>query len=130
MPRAARPRKLAVATSFGRLCTFNLFSPVGEVAAGSQGARALTAQHPLDDGQQRDVLVAGPGRIPRIPSPPGKFIAGPQGVGVLGAQHPFADGQQRSELVPGTGRIPRPPGVVGEVAAVGQGIARLIGSAV
>jgi hypothetical protein len=98
VPRAARPGKLAVATSFGRLCTFSLFSPVGEVAAGSQGVRVLTAQHPLDDGQQRGVLVPGPGRIPRRPGPEGEVAAIGQGGGVLGAGHPLADGQQRGVL--------------------------------
>ena len=40
--------------------------PVGEVGAGGQGVRVLGAQDPLADGQQRGVLVAGPGRIPRL----------------------------------------------------------------
>ena len=74
------------------------------------------------DGQQRGVLVAGPGRIPRLPGPGGEVGAGGQGVGVLGAGDPLADGQQRGVLVAGPGRIPRLPGPGGEVGAGGQGV--------
>jgi hypothetical protein len=45
--------------------------------------RVLGAQDPLADGQQRGVLVAGPGRIPRLPRPVGKVVAGGQGLRVL-----------------------------------------------
>jgi len=79
------------------------------------------AQHPLQDGQQRGVLVSGRCRIPCLARPAGEVVAGRQGVRVFGAQHPLADGQQRGELVPRPGRIPRQPGVVGEVAADGHG---------
>src|SRR5205807_1944161 len=40
---------------------------------------------PLLEGQQDGVLVAGPGRIPRLPGPAGEAVAVPQGVRVLGA---------------------------------------------
>jgi hypothetical protein len=59
--------------------------PVREVVPGGQGKRVLGAQHPLLDGQQGGVLVAGPGRIPRLSGPGGEFMAGDQGAGVLGA---------------------------------------------
>ena len=44
---------------------------IAKAAAGDQGVRVLSAPDPLKDGQQRGVLVAGPGRIPRLPSPGG-----------------------------------------------------------
>jgi len=53
----------------------------------------LGAQDPLLNGQQRGVLVAGRGRIPRLPGPAGQVGAGGQGFGVLGAEDPLADGQ-------------------------------------
>jgi hypothetical protein len=59
--------------------------PLGEVAVGGQGVRVLGAQHPLVDGQQRGLLVAGPACIPRHPGPAGEAGAGGQGVRVLGA---------------------------------------------
>ena len=89
--------------------------------AGGQGVGVLGAQDPLADGQQGGVLVAGPGRIPRLPGPVGEVGAGGQGVGVLGAQDPLADGQQGGELVAGPGRIPRLPGPAGEFVAGDQG---------
>jgi hypothetical protein len=58
------------------------------------------AQHPLADGQQCGELVAGPGRIPRLPGPAGEIVAGGQGVRVLGAEDPLLNGQQR-----GAGRV-------------------------
>ena len=82
----------------------------------------LGAQDPFADGQQGGELVAGPGRIPRLPGPGGEVAAGRQGVRVLGAQDPFADGQQGGELVPGPGRIPRLPGPDGEFMADDQGV--------
>ena len=85
----------------------------------------LGAQDPLADGQQGGELVAGPGRIPRLPGPEGEVGAGGQGVGVLGAQDPLVDGQQGGELVAGPGRIPRLPGPAGEVGAGRQGVAVL-----
>jgi hypothetical protein len=41
--------------------------PVGEAVPGGQGIRMLGAGHPLLDGQQRGVLVPGPGSIPASP---------------------------------------------------------------
>ena len=76
----------------------------------AQGVGVLGAQDPFVDGQQGGELVAGPGRIPRLPGPGGEVAAGAQGGGVLGAQDPFADGQQGGELVAGPGRIPGLPG--------------------
>jgi hypothetical protein len=46
-------------------------------------------------GQQRGVLVAGPGRIPRLLGPAGEVAAGGQGLRVLQAGHPLDGGQQR-----------------------------------
>ena len=43
------------------------------------------------DGQQGGTLVAGSGRIPRLPGPAGELVAGGQGVRVLGALDPFAE---------------------------------------
>ena len=62
-------------------------SPVqrARFVAGGQGVGVLGAQDPLADGQQGGELVAGPGRIPRLPGPVGEVVAGGQGVGVLGA---------------------------------------------
>ena len=82
----------------------------------------LRAEDPLDDGQQRGELVAGPGRIPRLPGPAGQAVAGGQGARVFRAGHPLDDGQQRGVLVAGPGRIPRLPGPAGQVAASGQGL--------
>ena len=45
----------------------------------------LGALDPLEDGQQGGELVAGPGRVPRLPGPVGEIVAGGQGVRVLGA---------------------------------------------
>jgi hypothetical protein len=42
----------------------------------------LWAQHPLEDGQEIGVLVAGSGCIPRLPGPGGEVVAGGQGVRV------------------------------------------------
>ena len=81
----------------------------------------LGALDPFAGGQQGSVLVAGPGRIPRLPGPAGEFVAGDQGAGVLGALDPFAGGQQDGELVAGTGRIPRLPGPSSDVMEGGQG---------
>ena len=55
--------------------TLRPLGPVGEVAAGGQGVRVLGTLDPLADGQQSDVLVAGPGRIPRLPGPAGELVA-------------------------------------------------------
>src|SRR5690242_2082438 len=57
--------------------SLGLRSPVVEVVAGGQGLGVLGAQDPLADGQQRGVLVAGPGRIPRLPGPVGPILAFP-----------------------------------------------------
>jgi hypothetical protein len=92
------------------------------VGAGGQGVRVPGAGDPLHEGQQRGELVAGPGRIPRLPRPGGEVGAGGQGVGVLGARDPLAEGQQRGELVAGPGRIPRLPRPAGEVVAGSQGV--------
>jgi hypothetical protein len=83
--------------------------------ADAQGVRVLGAQDPLHDRQQRDVLIAGGGRIPRLPGPTGELVPDGQGVRVLGAEDPLADGQQRGEQVAGGGRIPRLSGPAGEV---------------
>ena len=53
--------------------------------AGLQGLRVLGAQDPLADRQQDGTLVAGPGRIARLPGPAGEVVAGGQGARVLGA---------------------------------------------
>ena len=42
----------------------------------------LGTGHPLADRQQCGELVAGPGRIPRLPGPGGEVGAGPQGARV------------------------------------------------
>ena len=76
----------------------------------------LGAQGALEDGQQRGELVAGPGRIPRLPGPGGEVAAIGQGVGVLGTGHLLGNGQPRGVLVAGPGRsdegasLAHPPG--------------------
>ena len=52
-----------------------LLGPADELVPGDQGARVLGAQDPLADGQQVGELVAGPGRIPRLPNPAGEVVA-------------------------------------------------------
>src|SRR5690348_997275 len=99
----------ALATSPGPSATFGALGPVGEVAAGGLGVRVPGAEHPLLDSQQGGVLVAGPGRLPRLPGPPGQAVAVPQGVRVLGAPRPLLDSQQEGVLVAGPGRLPRLP---------------------
>ena len=39
--------------------------------------------------QQRDVLVPGPDRVPRLPGPVGEVAANAQGARVLGAEDPL-----------------------------------------
>ncbi len=87
----------------------------------------LRAEDPLADGQQRGELVAGPGRVPRLPGPAGEVGAGGQGIRVLRAEDPLAHGQQRGELVPGRGRVPRLPGPAGQAGAGDQGVRVLAG---
>ena len=87
----------------------------------------LGAEDPLAHRQQRGELVAGPGRVPRLPGVVGEVGAGGQGFRVLGARDPLAHRQQRGVLVAGPGRIPRLPGPVGEVGAGGQGF-RVLGA--
>ena len=58
-------------------------------------------------GQQRGELVAGPGRIPRLPGPAGEVAAGGQGVRVLRAEDPL-DARAAARRT-GPGRRPRPP---------------------
>ena len=81
----------------------------------------IEARHPLVEGQQRGVLVAGPGRIPRPPGPIGEVAPDGQGVRVLGAEDLLSQGQQRCQLLTGPSYIPRCPGPVGELAAGDQG---------
>ena len=64
----------------------------------------LGAQHPLLHRQQRGVLVAGPGRIPRLPGPVGEAAAGSQGGRVLGPEHP-ATLRTRGNLANWTGTV-------------------------
>ena len=64
----------------------------------------LGAQDPLADGQQGGQVVAGSGRIPRLPGPAGQVGASGQGVRVLGAQNALHHGQQGGVLVAGPGR--------------------------
>src|SRR5215475_12484943 len=89
--------------------TLRPLSPVDEVVPGVQGIRVFGALDPLDDGYQRGELVAGGGRIPRLPGPVGEVVAGGKGVRVLRAEDPLAHGQQLGVLVAGGGRIPRLP---------------------
>lgn len=68
--------------------TARLLRPVGEVGAGGQGVRVLGAGHPLTHPKQRGVLVAGPGRIPRLRrlEPPDAYQDVPRRVRVLDGQ--------------------------------------------
>ena len=54
----------------------------------------IGAEDALAGGQQRGVLVARGGRIPRVPGPAGGVGTGVQGGQVLGAGYLFAEGQQ------------------------------------
>jgi hypothetical protein len=101
--------ELAVATSHPPRAFLRFLRPVRKVVPGGQGERVLGGQHPLLDGQQGGVLVAGPGRIPRLPGPQGEVGPGEQGRRVLRAGHPLADGQQGGELVPGPAASPATP---------------------
>jgi hypothetical protein len=78
----------------------------------------LWAEYPLEHGQERGVLVAGPCRISRQRGPLGQVAAGGQGVGVLRARRPLRDGQQRDEEVAGPGSIACTPGPDGQVVPV------------
>ena len=55
----------SVATSHRARTSARLLGPGGEVVADGQGVWVLGAQHPLEDGQQRGVLVAGPSKMRR-----------------------------------------------------------------
>jgi hypothetical protein len=55
------------------------FGPIGEIAVSDQGVGVLGAQDPLMDGQLRGELVAGPGRISRMPGPASKLVARDKG---------------------------------------------------
>ncbi|GAA4951922.1 hypothetical protein GCM10023334_066670 [Nonomuraea thailandensis] len=52
---------------------------------GGQGGGVFGAHDALDGGEQGGVLVAGGGRVPRLPRPVGEVVLGGQGVGVFGA---------------------------------------------
>src|ERR1700683_5437445 len=91
--RRARPRtrtsspsrngtSSTVATSCPTELRLQPSGPIGESGAVGQSARCLRAQDALADGQQRGELVAGPGRIPRLPGEVGESGAGGQGVRV------------------------------------------------
>ena len=122
-PRS-RSRTGSSAASWSRAPAASPASPVqrARLCADVQGVRVFGAEDPLADGQQRGELVAGPGRVARLPGPAGEVVPGGQGVRVLGAEDPLADGQQRGELIPGPGRIPRLPGPDGKVVPGGQGV--------
>jgi hypothetical protein len=92
------------------------------MGAGVQGIGVLAALDLLDDGQQGGVLVAGPGRIPRLPGQAGEVNVGNHLAGVLAALDPLDDGQQGSVLVAGLGRIPRLPSPEGEAVPDGFGV--------
>src|SRR5262245_41417890 len=59
--------ELAVASCTTPALSLRLLGPESESAAGGAGVRVPGAGHPLADGQQGGELVAGPGRIPRLP---------------------------------------------------------------
>jgi len=63
----------------------------------------LRAEDPVIHRQERGVLVAGGGRIPRLPGPLGEAGAGVKGGWVFRAEDPLAWGQQRGVLVAGPG---------------------------
>jgi hypothetical protein len=54
------------------------------------GFWVLRAEHTLEDEQERGVLVASPGCIPRLPGPVGE--AGPFGEGVAASVAPSGSG--------------------------------------
>ena len=73
--------------------TIGFVYPVGEFSLGGLCFWVLRAEHPLEDEQERGVLVAGPGCIPRLPRPVGEASPFGEGVGVLGEGDPVADRQ-------------------------------------
>ena len=59
-------------------------SPDSEAGASGHSVRVLGAEDPFADRQQRGELVAGPGRIPRLPGPAGEVAAGDSVSGCSG----------------------------------------------
>src|SRR5262249_26056478 len=86
-----------------------------------QGGRVVRVKGPLEGGQQRSELVAGLGRITRLPGPAGPGAASNQGGRVVQFKGPLVGGQQRGELVAGPGRVARISGPAGQAAASIQG---------
>src|SRR5215831_16711875 len=75
---------LPTATISRRGCAaVRLSSPGSAVSPGSQGFRVIRAEHPLVNRQQDGILVAGPGRIARMPGPGGQVVTGGEGLRVL-----------------------------------------------
>ena len=67
-------------------------------------------------------MVAGRGRITRLPGEAGEILPGGEGVGVRGSEHLLADGEQFRELVAGRGWVTRLPGEAGEIRPGGEGV--------
>ncbi len=61
---------------------------MGKIGVGGQGARVLGAVDLLDHRQQGGELVAGPGRVTRLPGPEGQVVPGGQEGRILGAERP------------------------------------------
>jgi hypothetical protein len=69
----------------------------------------LLAGDPLEVGQQSGVLVAGPGRVARIPGPFGEVSAVNQGIGVIHAICSWSRIHQRAKLIPRPAASPGSP---------------------
>ena len=93
------------AANWSRAAAGSPASPVQRArsCAGGQGVRVLRAEDPLVHGQQRGELVAGGGRVPRLPGPVGEVVPGGQGVRVLRAEDPFPCVKHSPLEIPGGG---------------------------
>ena len=81
--------------------------PAGEAAASGQGTRVRGAEDPLPDGQQRDVPVPGPNRVP--PASPVQWARLPRTRRVAGARRRGPALRPVAARRTGPGRRPRPP---------------------
>jgi hypothetical protein len=92
-----------------------------EIRPGGEGVGVRGSGDLLDGGEQGRVLVAGRGRVTRLPGDAGEIRPGGEGGGVRGSGDLLKDGAQGHELVAGRGRVTRRPGEAGEIRPGGEG---------
>ena len=104
-----RSRTGSSAANWSRAPAASPASPVqvARLARVAQGVRVLRAEDPLAHGQQRGELVAGPGRIPRLPGPAGEVGRGRSGCPGAPGRGP-ARGRAAARRT-GPGPRPHPP---------------------